>query len=104
MARLNRTTVPTLRHYDEIGLLKPCCIRRESGYRYYDIKQSARFDMICYMKELGMDLKEIKDVLDSEDLHKIEEILAWKKQQTVKEIEALKIKRDAIGRRRRFRW
>ena len=98
MARLNRTTVPTLRHYDEIGLLKPCCIRRESGYRYYDIKQSARFDMICYMKELGMDLKEIKDVLDSEDLHKIEEILAWKKQQTVKEIEALKIKRDAIGR------
>lgn len=30
--------------------------------RYYDIKQNARLDMIQYMKELGMELKEIKEI------------------------------------------
>ena len=33
----------------------------KTHYRYYDIKQNARFDMIQYMKELGMELKEIKE-------------------------------------------
>ena len=30
--------------------------------RYYDIKQNARLDMVQYMKELGMELKEIKEI------------------------------------------
>ena len=30
--------------------------------RYYDIKQNARLDMIQYMKELGMELKKIKEI------------------------------------------
>ena len=28
----------------------------DTGYRYYDIAQNARLDMIAYMKELGMSL------------------------------------------------
>lgn len=32
----------------------------QTHYRYYDIKQNACLDMIQYMKELGMELKEIK--------------------------------------------
>ena len=31
----------------------------QTHYRYYDIKQNACLDMIQYMKELGMELKEI---------------------------------------------
>lgn len=46
MAKINHTTVPTLRLYDKLGLLIPCHVDESSGYRYYDIKQSARFDMI----------------------------------------------------------
>ena len=62
MAKMNQTTVTTLRLYDSMGLLKPCYIDKNSHYRYYDIKQNARFDMIQYMKELGMELKEIKEI------------------------------------------
>ena len=98
MARLNKTTIPTLRFYDELGLLKPYYTDPSSRYRYYDIKQNARLDMIQYMKELGMELREIKEVLDSEDLNQIEAMLIRKKQQTLQEIEELKIKRDAIER------
>ncbi len=42
-----------------MGLLKPCYVDEQTHYRYYDIKQNARLDMIQYMKELGMELKEI---------------------------------------------
>ena len=98
MAKLNNTTVPTLRLYDELGLLKPLYTDSSTHYRYYDIKQNARFDMIQYMKELGMELKEIRDVLDSEDLNMIESVLIRKGEQTLNDIEQLKIQRDAIKR------
>ena len=65
MAKMNRTTVPTLRLYDSMNLLTPCYVDEKTCYRYYDIKQNARLDMIQYMKELGMELREIKDVFDS---------------------------------------
>lgn len=98
MARINNTTVPTLRLYDSLGLLKPYYTDKETHYRYYDIKQNARFDMIQYMKELGMELKEIQAVLDSEDLRQIEAVLIKKREQTMRQIENLKIQRDAIDR------
>ena len=98
MAKMNQTTVPTLRLYDSMGLLTPCFTDSESHYRYYDIKQNARFDMIQYMKELGMELREIKEILDKCDLGLIEDILRRKKEQTQLELDDLKLKLSAIDR------
>lgn len=98
MAKLNRTTVPTLRLYDSMGLLKPCYVDEKTHYRYYDIKQNARLDMIQYMKELGMELKEIKEVLDQKDIDQIEKILQWKKVQTIQKQKELQYKMEAINR------
>ena len=50
MAKMNHTTVPTLRLYDQLGLLHPRYTDPETSYRYYDIRQNARFDLIQYMK------------------------------------------------------
>ena len=41
MAEMNQVTVPTLRLYDQLGLLKPRHVDGETGYRYYDINQHA---------------------------------------------------------------
>jgi DNA-binding transcriptional MerR regulator len=49
MAKINNISVSTLRLYDEIGLIKPCFIDKEIRYRYYNIRQNARLDMIQYM-------------------------------------------------------
>ena len=68
MAEMNRVTVATLRLYDQLGLLTPRYTDPDTGYRYYDIAQNARLDMIAYMKELGMSLGEIGDVLRKEDI------------------------------------
>ena len=75
MAALNHITVQTLRHYDKIGLLKPLRVDEETGYRYYDIKQSAILDMIQYMKSLGMSLEQIREQFRKEDIEEIQDIL-----------------------------
>ncbi len=98
MAKMNQTTVTTLRLYDSMGLLKPCYIDENSHYRYYDIKQNARFDIIQHMKELGMELREIKDVFDQCDLNLIEDILRKKKEQTRQQLIDMRLKIAAIDR------
>lgn len=98
MAKMNRVSIPTLRLYDEKGLLKPRYVDEETGYRYYDINQNARLDMIAYMKELGMSLNEIDDVFSKGDIRVIEDILHRKKGQIYQQITALKQQRDAVLR------
>ena len=39
----------------------------QTHYRYYDIKQNACLDMIQYMKELGMELKKNKQVIQKNE-------------------------------------
>lgn len=98
MAEMSRLTVATLRLYDELGLLKPKYKDPETGYRYYDIAQNARLDMIAYMKELGMSLTEIGDVLQKEDIVLIETILAQKNEQLHRQMRALRAQHDAVER------
>jgi len=98
MAKLNRVSIPTLRLYDEIGLLKPRYVDPDSGYRYYDIHQNARLDMIAYMKELGMSLSEIAEAFQKEDLDMIESLLVQKSEQIHEQMRQLKARHDAVDR------
>lgn len=98
MAAMNRVSVPTLRLYDEKGLLKPRYVDPETGYRYYDIDQNARLDMIAYMKELGMSLAQIAQVLQKEDISLIEELLSQKNEQIHEQMRRLKAQHDAVER------
>ncbi len=98
MAEMNHITVATLRLYDEMNLLKPRYIDEMTGYRYYDISQNARLDMIAYMKELGMSLAEIQDVLEKEDITLIETILVKKNEQLYEQMRELKARHNAVER------
>lgn len=98
MAAINHVTIATLRLYDEKGLLKPRYIDPDSGYRYYDLQQNARLDLIAYMKELGMSLSEMKDVFDKEDITLIENVLIKKNEQMHKDLNEMKLRHDALER------
>lgn len=98
MAEMSGVSVPTLRLYDQLGLLKPSYVDPDSGYRYYDIHQNARLDMIAYMKELGMSLAEIGSVFQREDLALIEQILAQKNEQIHQQMRDLKARHEAVER------
>ncbi|MGX8702702.1 MerR family transcriptional regulator [Caproiciproducens sp.] len=98
MAKLNHISEQTLRFYDKIRLLEPDVINRETGYRYYSIKQSAYLDMIQYMKSLGMDLKDIKKHLELGDPSLVKSVLRQKSLQIDEEIRRLKYQKRAIER------
>lgn len=98
MAEMNHLTVATLRLYDELGLLHPRRRDPDSGYCYYDMAQNARLDMIAYMKELGMSLSEIADVLKKEDITLIETILIRKNEQLHRQMRELKSRHNAVER------
>jgi DNA-binding transcriptional MerR regulator len=62
-SRLSRVTVKTLHHYDEMGLLKPSHTDPFTGYRYYTLDQLPRLHTIVALKELGLSLDEIGQLL-----------------------------------------
>ncbi len=53
-----------LRHYDQLGLLKPIYIDPETGYRYYSASQLPRLNRILALKELGLTLDQIGQFLE----------------------------------------
>ena len=63
IAQLTSTTSRTLRHYDAIGLLPPSRIAA-NGYRCYDEAALVRLQRILLLKELGLPLVRIAEVLD----------------------------------------
>mgnify|MGYP001281192012 CR=1 FL=1 len=63
-ARLGQVSVVTLRHYDEIGLLKPVSVDSFTGYRYYSVAQLPRLNRILALKDIGFSLEQIEQVLN----------------------------------------
>ena len=63
-SRLSRVSVKALRYYDEIGLLKPVEVDRFTGYRYYSADQLPRLNRIVTLKDLGLSLEEVSQLLD----------------------------------------
>lgn len=62
VARISNTTSRTLRHYDDIGLLKPAFVG-ENGYRYYEREQLLRLQQILLLRELDLGLPVISSIL-----------------------------------------
>ncbi len=65
IAKLAGTTSRTLRHYDDIGLLHPSSTGH-NGYRHYDQAALVRLQRILLLRELGLGLPQIGDVLARE--------------------------------------
>lgn len=62
-SKLVHVSVPTLRYYDQVGLLKPGEVDRFTGYRYYSASQLPRLHRILALKGLGFTLEQIASVL-----------------------------------------
>lgn len=60
-------TVKTLRHYDKVGLIHPCVVNEENGYRFYSEEQIPRMLLIKKLKYYGFSLSDIKDMLSDRE-------------------------------------
>jgi DNA-binding transcriptional MerR regulator len=61
-------SIRTLRYYDEIGLIVPEIRKEDSKYRYYSKEQMLNIAIIRKLRCLGVGLKEIKEIVESNDL------------------------------------
>ena len=66
-SKLSRVSVRMLRHYDEIGLLKPAEIDRFTDYRYYREDQLPIVCRITALKDMGFSLADIVRILEIYD-------------------------------------
>lgn len=66
-ARLSGLTVKALRHYDEVGLLRPARVDGWTGYRYYALAQARDAEAIRRLRSLEVPLDEIRALLDADD-------------------------------------
>jgi len=65
IAKLAGTTSRTLRHYDDVGLVTPSRIG-ENGYRYYDADALVKLQRVLLLRELGLGIPAIAEVLDGQ--------------------------------------
>ncbi|MDO7882972.1 MerR family transcriptional regulator [Salinibacterium soli] len=82
IAKFAGTTSRTLRHYDDVGLLPPSRVG-SNGYRYYDELALVRLQRILMLRDLGLGIPAIADVLAGErdDGHALRAHLAWLQQE-----------------------
>lgn len=85
MAKLHGVSEKTLRHYHKLGLLVPCRIDADSGYRYYDMAQSSQLDLIQELKSIGLSLGQIRGILDNPDIEAFRSIILDQKRRLMQQ-------------------
>ena len=58
-------TIKALRHYENLGLIRPYWIDKYTGYRYYEESQVLLVRRIAYLKTLGFSLREVQRLLSA---------------------------------------
>lgn len=97
MAKLYEISTQTLRYYERIGLLSPIYINKESGYRYYSLRQCLTLDVILYLKHVGTPLAEITALINKDtSTQKLKAIMENNKKTTEEKIKELYIVKDLI--------
>src|SRR5438128_2304701 len=66
-ARLTGLSVKALRHYDELGLLRPAQVDTWTGYRWYAQEQRADAAAIRRLRELQLPLDEVGALLHADE-------------------------------------
>lgn len=75
VARTSGVSVRTLHFYDAVGLLKPA-YQVVNGYRFYEEPQLLILQQILFYRELGFELKQIKQILGGPDFEKVKALTA----------------------------
>ena len=74
-ARLTGLSVKALRHYDELGLLRPAAVDASTGYRSYSTAQVERAETIRLLRRLEVPLDEIALLLEADDPARVRKVL-----------------------------
>ncbi|WP_318616072.1 MerR family transcriptional regulator [Sporosarcina sp. YIM B06819] len=91
-ARLVGVTVKAIKHYEEMGLIKPAFINQETGYRFYSQMEQQQLVRIKTLRRFGVSLSAILAEGDGQ----MESLLVKRRQQIELEMEGLSQTMEAI--------
>ena len=81
-SRLTGLTVKALRHYDELGLLRPAAVDADTGYRLYAPSQVAVAEAIVSLRRLEMPLDDVATLIRTEDPATVRRVLVDHRRRT----------------------
>ena len=70
-SKMSKTTIKTLRYYDEIGLLKPEETDKFTSHRFYSTDQLFRLHRIQELRQIGLSVNEVNMILSGHDCEPI---------------------------------
>jgi DNA-binding transcriptional MerR regulator len=86
-ARLGAVSVRALRHYDEMGLLLPAEVDPVTGYRSYSGQQLRQLNRIVALKDLGLTLGQIRQLLGGITVDELRGMLLLRQAQLERELQ-----------------
>ena len=101
-ARLGTVSIRALRHYDEIGLLRLAKVDPDTGYRGYSAEQLGQLNRIVALKELGLSLAQVRQLLGGITLDELRGMLILRRAQLEQELEAHKDQLLGVEARLRY--
>ncbi|MBO6260337.1 MAG: MerR family transcriptional regulator [Lachnospiraceae bacterium] len=92
-SKLSRVSIRMLRHYDDIGLLKPAEIDDLTGYRYYHEEQLFTIARITALKDMGFALADITRILEIyDDKEKLDVFLTARQNELAEQVKETEYK------------
>lgn len=92
-------SIQGLRYYDQIGLLKPSGKNATNGYRYYTNKDVIYLRIIQDLKETGFTLNEIKEIIKTDNIGDILDVLLRKRLEFHEKLHAINTTLERIDER-----
>jgi DNA-binding transcriptional MerR regulator len=87
-ARMGTVSIRTLRHYDEIGLLRPAQVDPQTGYRSYSADQLGQLNRIIALKDLGFSLTQAGKLLSGITVEELRGMLTLRRAQLEQDVDA----------------
>lgn len=86
-ARLSGLSAKTIRHYEDIGLMKPA-VRTEAGYRQYNQHSVDQLSFVHHARVLGFSIAQVSSLLAlKEDPHRASREVKALAQEQMKQLE-----------------
>ena len=88
-AAVSGLSVTALRHYDEVGILKPASVDPQTSYRRYSPDQLGDARLICSLRGVDLPLEEIRAVLAADSEAEVQNILTGHRRRLAERVDRL---------------
>jgi DNA-binding transcriptional MerR regulator len=91
-------SIPALRHYDEVGLLRPARVDPGTGYRRYRIDQAPQAKLIRHLRSVDLPIDQIRTALADQSGQEAATVLHLHRERLLERAHAIAQLAETIGR------